>query len=143
MQYPANKCIDGDMTGPAQLGNMCHSGEPGERSPWLALDYGTSVIVKRVDIFNRDAFGGRTRNVEVRVSNEIPTSANQMFAGGSLFGHFAGPATDGQHIIIQGKCSLFLFGDHDQHSIQGKLCLADMSLSKWITTKVFRSTSEK
>ena len=80
---------------------MCHSG--GERSPWLAIDYGTTVLVKRVEIFNReDCCGERTKNVDVRISNELPTSASQMFSGGSLLGQFAGAATDGQHIIITG-----------------------------------------
>ena len=109
---------------------MCHSGEPGEQSPWLALDYGTSVTVKRVDIFNRDAFGGRTRSVDVRVSNELPTSANQMFSGGSLFGHFAGPATNGQHIIIQGKHAPFLIGGRDQYllgeALSGRYVIVQM-----------------
>ena len=108
--YPAEKCIDGDTgtngdadTGPTNDGNMCHTQEPGERSPWLAIDYGTPVTVKRVEIFNRgDCCGWRTNNVDVRVADELPTSANQMFSGGSLLGHFAGPATDGEHIIITG-----------------------------------------
>ena len=108
--YPAEKCIDGDTgtdvaanLGPTNDGNMCHTQEPGERSPWLAIDYGTPVTVKRVEIFNRgDCCGWRTNNVDVRVADEPPTSANQMFSGGSLLGHFAGPATDGEHIIITG-----------------------------------------
>merc|ERR1712173_100138 len=80
---------------------MCHSG--GERSPWLVIGYGTTVLVKRVEIFSReDCCGERTKNVEVRISNELPTSASQMFSGGSLLGQFAGPATNGQHIIISG-----------------------------------------
>jgi len=108
--YPAEKCIDGVTTygdadtGQTNDGNMCHTQEPGERSPWLAIDYGTPVTVKRVEIFNRgDCCGWRTNNVDVRVANELPTSANQMFFGGSLLGHFAGPATDGEHIIITGE----------------------------------------
>jgi len=56
-----------------------------------------------VEIFNReDCCGEQTKNVEVRIANELPTSANQTFSGGSLLGHFAGPASDGQHIIISG-----------------------------------------
>ena len=95
-------CIDGDTEGPAKLGNMCHS-DGSEQSPWLAIDYGISVQVERVEIFNReDAAGERTKNVEVRISNELPTSASQMFTGGSFLGQFAGPATNGQHIIISG-----------------------------------------
>ena len=75
----------------------------GDPSPWLAIDYGVTVTVSRVDIFNReDCCGARTRKVDVRVSNELPTTASEMFSGGSLLGHFAGPGTDGQHIIITG-----------------------------------------
>ena len=81
---------------------MCHS-DGSEQSPWLAIDYGIPVKVERVEIFNReDAAGERTKNVEVRISNELPTSASQMFTGGSFLGRFAGPATNGQHIIISG-----------------------------------------
>ena len=87
-------CID-------NTGNICHS--DGERSPWLAIDYGTSVLVKRVEIFNRhDCCGDHTKNVDVRVADELPTSASQMFSGGSLLGQFDGPGADGQHIIITG-----------------------------------------
>ena len=100
--YPATMCIDGDTEGPAKEGNMCHS-DGSEQSPWLAIDYGMPVKVQRVDIFNReDCCGERTKNVEVRISYELPTSASQMFSGGSLLGHFAGPGADGQHIIITG-----------------------------------------
>ena len=106
--FPATMCIDGDTDGPAREGNMCHSG--GGHSPWLAIDYGTTVLVKRVEIFNRDdCCGDRTKNVDVRVADELPTSASQMFSGGSLLGQFAGPATDGQHIIISGYLSTLLY----------------------------------
>ena len=102
--YGPAKCIDGDTKKPSILfsgGNMCHT--RGEPSPWLAIDYGDTVTVSRVDIFNReDCCGATTRKVDVRVSNELPTTASEMFSGGSLLGHFAGPGTDGQHIIITG-----------------------------------------
>ena len=73
---------------------MCQSKE--ERSPWLAIDYGTPVIVQRVEIFNRDdCCGGRTKNVEVWISNHLLRTRN-------LLGTFVGPATDGQRITISG-----------------------------------------
>ena len=73
---------------------MCQSKE--ERSPWLAIDYGTPVIVHRVEIFNRDdCCGGRTKNVEVWISNHLLKTRN-------LLGTFVGPATDGQRITISG-----------------------------------------
>ena len=99
---PASKCIDGDSE-TTSIDNLCHTYEPFPRAPWLALDYGTLVTVKRVELFNRaDCCGDRTRNVDIRVSNELPTSDAQMFFRGQLLGHFAGPASDGQHIVIQG-----------------------------------------
>ena len=93
--YSGANCIDG-------TGAMCHTNN--DATPWIAIDYGTRVIVERVEIINRgDCCGDRTRNVDVRISDELPTSGDQMFSGGSLLGHFAGPATNGQHIIISGK----------------------------------------
>ena len=101
-EFPAVKCIDGDTEGHSLVDrNMCHT--QNEPSPWLAIDYGTTVTVTKVEIFNREACCGEsTKNVDVRVSNELPTSANEMFSGGSLLGHFAGPGKNGQHIIITG-----------------------------------------
>ena len=100
--FSAAKCIDGDTETPGyDGGNMCHS-LVSQPCPWLAIDYNTRVTVQRVDIFNRDTHGDRAKNVDVRVSDQLPTSANEMFSGGSLLGHFAGPGTDGQHIIITG-----------------------------------------
>jgi len=95
-QYQADKCIDGNIDGVSGIGgNMCQSKE--ERSPWLAIDYGTPVIVHRVEIFNRDdCCGGRTKNVEVWISNHLLRTRN-------LLGTFVGPATDGQRITISGQ----------------------------------------
>ena len=99
----ADRCIDGDTETAANHDhtNLCHTQEEG--LPWLVIDFGTPVTVKRVEIFNRDdCCGDRTKNVDVRVAYELPTSSSQMFSGGSLLGHFAGPGTDGQHIIVSG-----------------------------------------
>ena len=97
--YVAGNCIDGDTGG---RDTLCHS--YGGATPWIAVDYGTRVSVQKVEIFNRaDCCGDRTRNVDVRLSDELPTSGSQMFSGGTLLGHFAGPGTNGQHIIISGQ----------------------------------------
>ena len=74
-------------------------------TPWIAIDYGASVTVGRVEIFNRgpECCGSYTRNVDVRISEELPTSSSQMFSGGTLLGQFAGPGTGGQHIVISGE----------------------------------------
>ena len=82
---------------------MCQTGS-GDRSPWIAINFGTKVTVIRVEIFIPDnCCGAQTRNVYVRVSNDLPTSGNEMFFGGSLLGSFRGPAANGQHIIFVGK----------------------------------------
>ena len=103
-RYGAANCIDGDTdsdVGPDGLYAICLT--LAGTKPWFAIDYGTSVAVQRVEIFNRGTHGGRTRNVEVRISNELPTSSSEMFSGGNLLGSFAGPAVDGQHIVISGE----------------------------------------
>ena len=68
----AAKCIDGDTGGPdvgsAPAVDLCHT--DGEPAPWLAIDFGTPVTVRRVELFNRIfCCAERTRNVEVRPSN--------------------------------------------------------------------------
>ena len=104
-QFGAGNCIDGEIRdvdhGPDGIRSICHTND--EATPWIAIDYGTLVIVQRVEIFNRPVAGSRTRNVNVRISDELPTSGSQMFSGGTLLGHFAGPGTNGQHIIISGQ----------------------------------------
>ena len=108
--YSASKCIDGDTTGPDsgfddRGDDMCHTND--EPAPWFALDFGKTVLVNRVEIFNRaNCCGYRTKNVDVRISDEVPASGSQMFSGCSLFGHFPGPATEGEHIIISGEKKL-------------------------------------
>ena len=106
--FGAAKCIDGNTEGPDASVNegassdFCHT--ESEPTPWIAIDFGTTVTVQRVEIFNRrDCCGFRTQNVDVRISDELPASASQMFSGGALLGHFAGPGTHGQHITISGQ----------------------------------------
>ena len=99
----AANCIDGVIK-PVKR-SICHTSNTAK--PWITIDYGTSVTVQRVEIFNRhDCCGSRTQNVDVRISNELPTSETEMFSGGTLLGHFAGPGTDGQHIVISGQTQL-------------------------------------
>ena len=115
VDFEAANCIDGNTEGPDFVveindypelpdirGQICQT--KNEPAPWIAVDYGTTVTVQRVEIFNRrDCCGERTQNVDVRISDEIPTSGSQIFSGGTFLGHFAGPATNGQHIIISGQ----------------------------------------
>ena len=103
IKHPAAYCIDGETRPGKGMRKyaFCHTQR--ERYPWFAADYGKTYVIERVKIFNRhDCCGKRTRNVEVRVSEELPTSASQKFSGGSLLGTFAGPGSNGQHIEISG-----------------------------------------
>ena len=80
---------------------MCIS--KAEFAPWLALDYGEGkrVSVEKVFLYNRnDRHWERTKNVQIRISNELPASGKRMFRGGELLGSFEGPATRGQIVEI-------------------------------------------
>ena len=102
-KFDGNKCIDGITAG---TGSLCHSKK--ELAPWLALDYGKDarVSVEKVVLFNMaegdsEPIWHRTKNVEVRLANELPTSGKKMFTGGELLGTFKGPGTRGQQIEIK------------------------------------------
>ena len=64
----------------------------------LRVSVDSVLLYNRV---NRNDIAGRTRNVEIRLSEELPTSASSMFSGGDLLGTFAGPGTSGQMILIE------------------------------------------
>ena len=103
-KFGAANCIDGikdSDLGPKGRWAICHTNK--ERAPWIAIDYGTSVTVERVEIFSSGFGWQRTRNVEVQISDKLPTSGSQLFSGGTLLGRFAGPASKGQHINITGQ----------------------------------------
>ena len=103
-QVGAGNCIDGDTSSDFLGGLLALCITNRERAPWIAIDYGSSVTIERVEIFNRgDCCGERTQNVEVRISDTIPTSGSQMFSEGTVLGRFAGPASNGQHINISGQ----------------------------------------
>ena len=96
--FGAENCIDGNIG----EGKICHTHN--DRYPWIAIDYGTAVNVQKVKIFNRaDCCGERTRNVHVRISDNIPTSGSGRYFGGTLLGQFQGPAENGQKISITGE----------------------------------------
>ena len=84
----AVNCIDGNKTA---LSTMCHN-SCSEKAPWIALQFYGTVAVSRVDIYNiGNHLASRTRNVEIRLTDELPASADQMYADGQLFGTFQGP----------------------------------------------------
>ena len=102
--YSGSKCIDGVTEGSWQ--NVCNS--KFESAPWLALDYGKEVSVQKVVLYNRRdrpwagaRVWARTKNVQIRLSNELPSSGKEMFLGGEALGSFKGPATRGQKVEIQ------------------------------------------
>ena len=98
------KCIDGITDGPDSLksiddltADLCHTRH--EAAPWLALDFGeeTKVSVAEVVLFPRkyssdchNSCKDRTRNVEIRLSDKLPTSADNMFSGGHLLAEYKG-----------------------------------------------------
>ena len=105
-QFGAGNCIDGvigsDKT-PGGQWALCHTNH--EAAPWIALDFGTSVTVQRVELSKSSMGANRIQKVDVRVSEKLPTSGSKMFSGGNLLGQFAGPGTE-ENIIISGQLLL-------------------------------------
>ena len=103
--YGAANCINGNsVSDRGSDGGTALCITKSEPAPWFAIDYGTTVTVERVEIFSQgDRYAELTRNVDVRISDELPISGSRMFSGGTLLGHFAGPATSEQHITISGQ----------------------------------------
>ena len=100
---PPAKCIDGVKDGGSS--DICHT--QSESAPWLAIEFDKKVSVSKVVIYNRkDGSGERLRNVEVRVTNVLPTSGSTRFTGGQLLGTFDGPGSNGQIIPITSADSL-------------------------------------
>ena len=99
--YSAERCIDGVVQGFGST-EMCHT--LFEPAPWVAIsfaDYGHVFSVGHVVLFNRlDQNARRTKNVEIRLADEMPKSAQKMFSGGELLGTFAGPAKRGERVEI-------------------------------------------
>ena len=107
-QRGPEKCIDGIIDNPKnfwdQNFSLCATNT--EKAPWLAIDYGkdAKVSVAEVVLYNReDCCHRRTRNVEIWLADEIPTSGAEKFSGGNLIGTFAGPGTSGERIVIQSQ----------------------------------------
>ena len=104
-RYKAELCINGKDDGVEQdkkNPDMCASKQ--DPVPWIALDFGDGVQVSvgKVLIVNRrDCCHARTRNVEVRLSNQLPSDGKSIFTDGQLLGTFKGPATKGQKIEIK------------------------------------------
>ena len=115
--FAASKCINGDTTGTNS--NLCHTAVNGDRAPWLLLKFPGRVAVTRVEIYNRDStkWFDRTRNLEVRLTDELPTrwTRNRMYTGGQLLGTFKGPGTKGQVISVSGSAKT---GSHGTNALR-------------------------
>ena len=108
-QCGAFRCIDG-LTNDTKE-NQCPT-HP-ETAPWLALDFGeeAQVSVEKTvlfgSVFNEDKSSrwnrnwNRSRNVEVWLADEIPTTASAKFSEGHQLGTLAGAATFGKKVEIQ------------------------------------------
>ena len=107
--YKAEFCIDGKEKGAekGKASTMCHTnGKKSDPFPWFAIDYGkgVKVSVEKVIIANRvRCCGHRTLNVEVRLTNELPTDGKSKLTSGQLVGTFEGPGKNGQKIEVEAE----------------------------------------
>ena len=87
----------------SSLNTWCHSAGS-EEAPWVALVFTGPVWVEKVELFNvnEPVAAARLRNVEVRITNTLPTNRRSMFSGGLVLGSFSGPATSDQVIKMEG-----------------------------------------
>ena len=77
-----------------------------EPAPWFAIDYGDEVQVsvgKTVIVNRKTCCGKRAKNIEVRLSDELPTDGKSMYEGGLLLGKFEGPGSKGGTIDIESE----------------------------------------
>ena len=106
-KYKAELCINGKDDGKDEDNknpDMCASNQ--DPVPWIALDFGEEmqVSVGKVVIVNRiNCCHDRTKNLEVRLTNELPADGKSLFTGGQLLGTFDGPGTKGQKIEIEAE----------------------------------------
>ena len=94
---PANLCIDSD------LNTFCHTAPNGDTAPWFALMFSDSVTVTDIELEISRGKRDRVGNVEVRITNCLPTDGNTKFTGGEFFGNFSGPDTPGRFVSLSNK----------------------------------------
>ena len=94
--YGASNCIDGMFQVKPGRKPMCFSKK--ESAPWLAFDFGKGarVSVEKVVVEPHQTI----RNIQIRLSNGLPTSGKEMFSGGEALGTFKGPAKAWQIVEI-------------------------------------------
>ena len=94
---PANLCIDSD------LNTFCHTAPNVDTAPWFALMFSDSVTVTDIELEISRGKRDRVGNVEVRITNCLPTDGNTKFTGGELFSNFSGPDTPGRFVSLSNK----------------------------------------
>merc|ERR1712198_526508 len=95
--FPPHQCADSDME------TFCTVAP--SPAPWLALDLGSRARVNRVEIRNTRNFENRLRDFEVRVTDSLPQSGDEMFREGVLLGSYVGASVVWQKITIEGPTS--------------------------------------
>jgi len=112
------KCVDGLVT------NFCQTAHANDPFPFIALKLSNNnarVTVVRVVLINRiasTANAARLRDVEVRVSNQLPLNGLSRFQEGSVLGTFRGPGKSGEIIEFSG-------------SIAGKYVVIQQKTKRW------------
>jgi len=74
-------------------------------APWLALDFDSKARVDRVEIRNTRNYGNRLRDFEIRVTDSLPPSGEEMFREGVLLGSYVGESVRWQKITIESPAS--------------------------------------
>ena len=101
--FEASKCIDGITDGPDAT-DLCQT-KP-EMAPWLALSFGEAKLVslEKVKIFNILKYDGSKSTkeivIEIRVADELPKSAEEMFKGGVLLTRGTGALPEGRSFSL-------------------------------------------
>jgi len=114
----SSKCVDDDILTYCQTG-YDSQGWP-HRYPWLAIHFDKEVSVTRVEVVNRKGHGfHRTRNMEVRVANILPTDSKSKFMSGNILTSFLGPAEEGEVIDLVGEA---------EEATKGKFVILQMDL---------------
>ena len=122
--FEASKCIDGITDGPDAT-DLCQT-KP-EMAPWLALSFGEAKLVslEKVKIFNILKYDGSKSTkeivIEIRVADELPKSAEEMFKGGVLL-------TRGTGALPEGRSFYFYFKNWEKP--MGRYLILQMDIRK-------------
>ena len=104
----ASRAIDGDVS-TSWAGNSCTHTAAGPK-PWLGIDFGVSISISNVTLWNRadSCCRARLRSVEVRVGSTEPTSTTSVSAN-ALCKAMAGPLPAGSTTL---QCGTVLQGQY-------------------------------